>query len=173
MSEQPDHKTPPVPAQASTGQKSFSVDVPTRRITYSRRRVRTGLILTLTGFLIFLLGATPEAFGLDRSPLIGFVQIATFLVGLGVMCLGGYICMMALWKDQSPSIPADIGVRLVATGYLLAVFTGMADIFGLGSHPLPRVPFFGPWQARGVELGEAMIAIGFLLMIPYFRGNQH
>lgn len=145
------------------------IEEPTRPITFSRRRVRTGLILTLAGFLIFLIGSSPSAFALDRSPLIGFVQIAVFLVGLAFMCIGGYTCMMALWKDQVPSILADIGVRMVATGYVVATFTGMADIFGMGSHPLPGVPFFGPWQARGVEIGQAMIAIGFLLMIPYGR----
>ena len=144
-----------------------SIDQPTRRITYSRRRVRTGLILTLIGFIVFLVGAVPSLFGLDRSPIIGFVQIAVFLVGLAVMCIGGYTCMMALWKDRVPSIAADIGVRMVATGYVLAVFAGMADVFGLGSHLLPKVPYFGGWQARGVEIGQLIIAIGFLLLIPH------
>jgi hypothetical protein len=143
------------------------IEEPTRRISYSRRRVRTGLSLTLMGFLIFLIGASPASFGLDRSPMIGFVQIAVFLVGLAIMCIGGYTCMMALWKDRTPSIAADIGVRMVATGYVVAVFTGMADIFGMGSHPLPGVPYFGGWQARGVIIGQAMIAIGFLLLIPF------
>ena len=55
---------------------------------------------------------------------------------------------------------------MVATGYVIAVFAGMADIFGMGSHPLPGVPYFGPWQARGVELGMAFIAFGFLMMLP-------
>ncbi len=108
-------------------------------------------------------------FGLDRSPVIGFVQIAVFLVGLAFICIGGYISLMALWKNRQPSIAADIGQRLVATGYVIAVFTGMADVFGVGSHPLPGIPYFGPWQARGVEIGQAVIAIGFLLLIPYGR----
>ncbi len=143
------------------------IDQPTRRITYSRRRVRIGLTLTLIGFVVFLIGAVPGLFGLDRSPIIGFVQIAVFLVGLAIMCIGGYTCMMALWKDRIPSIAADIGVRMVATGYVVAVFAGMADVFGLGSHSLPKVPYFGGWQARGVEIGELVIAIGFLLLLPY------
>jgi len=98
---------------------------------------------------------------------IGFVQIAVFLVGLGIMCIGGYLCMMALWKDRVPSIAADVGLRMVATGYVVAVFAGMADVFGLGSHSLPKVPYFGGWQARGVEIGQLIIAVGFLLLIPY------
>jgi len=130
-------------------------------------RIRVGLVLTILGFLLFLLGARPSLFGLDRSPVIGFVQIGMFLVGLALMCVGGYISMMALWNKESPSILADIGLRLVATGYVIAVFAGMADVFGFGSHPLPEVPYFGGWQTRGVEIGEAIIAIGFLFMIPY------
>jgi len=130
-------------------------------------RIRFGLITTIVGFIIFLLGARPSLFGLDRSPVIGFVQIAMFLIGLAGMCIGGYISMMALWNGNQPSIAADIGMRLVATGYVIAVFAGMADIFGMGSHPLPDVPYFGAWQARGVEIGESIIAIGFLMMVPF------
>lgn len=137
---------------------------------YSVRRIRFGLTVTLIGFAIFLLGTKPGVFGLDRSPIIGFVQIAVFIIGLAVICLGGYVSLMAHWKRQPPSIAADFGQRMVATGFVVAVFTGMADVFGFGSHPLPGVPFFGSWQARGVMIGEALIAIGFLLMVPY---GQH
>lgn len=139
---------------------------------YSRRRIRTGLIVTLIGFVIFLIGVRPAIFGLDRSPVIGFVQIAVFLVGLALICIGGYLSMMALWKKQQPSIAADLGLRLVATGYVIAVFAGMADIFGLGSHPLPGLPYFGHWQAFGVESGQAIIAIGFLLLIPFRKKDE-
>ena len=48
----------------------------------------------------------------------------------------------------------------------------MADIFGLGSHRLPNV-FFGPLQARGMEIGMATIAVGFLLLIRYKRIKNH
>lgn len=136
---------------------------------YSIRRIRVGLILTLIGLVVFLIGARPSLFGVDRSPVIGFVQIAVFLIGLAIICIGGYVSLMSLWKNRQPSIAADIGLRLVATGYVIAVFTGMADVFGVGSHPLPGIPYFGPWQARGVEFGQAIIAVGFLLLIPYGR----
>jgi hypothetical protein len=130
-------------------------------------RVRFGLATTLMGLLVFLLGARPSLFHLDRSPVIGFVQIAVFLVGLAIICIGGYLSLAALWMGEPKSILADIGLRLVSTGYVVAVFAGMADVFGFGSQPLPQVPYFGPWQARGVELGEAIIALGFLMLIPY------
>jgi hypothetical protein len=135
-------------------------------------RIRFGLGLTLAGLFIFLVGTKPDYFGADRSPVIGFVQIAVFTVGLAVICIGGYLSMMALWKDRPLSIPADFGQRFVSTGFVITVFTGMADIFGFGSHLLPEVPFFGPFQAAGVMIGEMIIAIGFLMMIPYGRPKR-
>ena len=138
----------------------------------SRFRVRTGLTLTLFGLLVFLVGARPALFGLDRSPVVGFIQIAVFEVGLAIVCIGGYICLMAFWRNGSRTIAADIGSRLVATGFVVAVFSGMADIFGLGTQPLPAVPVFGPWQATGVQIGEVVIAIGFLLLIPFHRRKK-
>lgn len=143
-----------------------STFVPTQPVRTPRRRIRIGVSLTLLGYLMFLLGARPDLFGADRSPVIGFVQVAVMLIGLGFICIGGYISLMALWKGKDPTIAADIGQRLVATGFVLAIFAGMADIFGFGSHPLPGVPYFGPLQARGVIIGEAIITIGFLLLIP-------
>ncbi len=155
----PRHKTTPA-AKAVEAQNSPS-----------QLRVRLGLSITVFGMLVFLVGAKPEWFNLDRSPVVGFVQIAVFLIGLALICVGGYIGLAALWGKGQRSIAADIGLRLISTGYVISVFTGMADVFGMGTQPLPAVPFFGPWQARGVELGQLFIAVGFLMMIP-FRASQ-
>ena len=135
------------------------------RISYLR--VRFSFIATLFGLFIFIVGAKPDWFGWDRSSVVGFVQIAVFLIGLAMICIGGYVGSIAMWGSEQRSILADIGLRLVGTGYVIAVFTGMADVFGLGSQPLPNVPYFGPWQAGGVLIGQVIIAIGFLLTIPY------
>ncbi|HEY6010454.1 MAG TPA: hypothetical protein VIX18_03205, partial [Nitrospirota bacterium] len=78
-----------------------------------------------------------------------------------------YVGLSALWGREQRSIIADIGLRLVATGYVIAVFTGMADVFGMGSQTFPRVPYFGPWQAGGVLIGQFVIALGFLMVVPY------
>jgi hypothetical protein len=135
----------------------------------SRMRIRTGLFITLVGFFVFIVGAKPNWLGWDRSPVVGFVQIAVFLVGLAIICLGGYIGLLALWGGDQRSIAADIGLRLVSTGYVISVFAGMADVFGMGAHPLPGVPYFGKVQATGVVIGEIVIGIGFLMLIPYGR----
>lgn len=151
---------------------SASTPVDTSRFeTPLRMRVRVGLVLTLFGLFVFMVGAKPAWFGWDRSPVVGFVQIIVFLTGLGLICLGGYAGLLALWKGMERSIAADIGLRLVGTGYVIAIFAGMADIFGMGSHSLPNVPYFGPVQATGVLIGEIVIALGFLLMVP-FRADQ-
>lgn len=140
---------------------------PTIPFRFPMWRIRIGLTLTLSGFLMFLMGARPDAFGLDRSPVIGFVQIAVFVVGLAFIAIGGYISIMALWKDQHINIAADLGQRLVATGFVVAVFAGMADVFGFGSHIFPSLPYFGEWQARGVMLGQMLMAVGFMMMLPF------
>ena len=146
---------------------STSIDNPRLVVESSRLRVRAGLIITLFGLFVFLVGAKPAWFDLQRSPTVGFVKISVFLVGLAIICLGGYISLRGLWKGMERSIAADIGLRMVATGYVIAVFSGMADVFGMGSQTAPLIPFFGPIQALGVLLGEIVIAIGFLLLIPY------
>ena len=135
------------------------------RVSYLR--VRFSFIMVSFGLFVFVVGAKPNWFGWDRSPVVGFIQIAVFLIGLALICIGGYVGLVALWGKEQRSILADIGLRLVGTGYVIAVFTGMADIFGLGSQPLPMVPYFGPWQAVGVLIGQAIIALGLFMTIPY------
>lgn len=142
-------------------------DAPPVRKTNGRFRIRLGLGATIFGFIVYLLGAEPGLFYLDRSPVVGFVQIATFLVGLGIICLGGYISLAALWNGGSKSIASDIGLRLVSTGYVIAVASGMADIFGFGSNNYPQIPIFGIYQQIGVILGEIVIAVGLILLVPF------
>ena len=135
----------------------------------STTQLRSGLVLTLLGLWIFTVGAKPGWYGWDRSPVVGFVQIAVFLVGLAVICLGGCVGVLAVWRGVPRTIVADIGMRLVGTGYVISLVSGMADVFGMGSQRLPGVPYFGPWQAMGVLIGQVVIALGFLMMMPYKR----
>jgi len=130
-------------------------------------RIYVSLAVTIFGLLIFTIGTKPNWFGWDRSPVVGFVQIAVFVAGLAFICLGGYIGLLILWWGRERTILSDIGTRLVGTGYVVVVFAGMADVFGMGSQPFPQVPYFGPWQASGVLFGQGIIALGFLLFIPF------
>ncbi len=150
----------PVPA-------STPLETTPREDNASTPRIRFSLVITILGLIIFAIGAKPIWFNLDRRPVVGFVQISVFLVGLAIICLGGYIGLLTLWWGYERTIRSDIGARLIGTGYVFAVFAGLADIFGMGTQPFPQVPFFGPWQASGVLIGQGIIALGFLLLIPY------
>jgi len=145
-------------------------DTPTRKIK-QRPRIRLGLVITILGLSAFVLGVNPGLFKMDRSPVVGFVQIAVFLIGLALICMGGYITLNTLWNGREKSIGADIGFRLVATGYVITVASGMADILGFGTQTFPAIPYFGIWQSIGVISGIMIIAVGFILLIP-FEDNQ-
>jgi hypothetical protein len=137
-------------------------------------RIFVSVGVTFLGLLIFVIGAKPDWFDWDRSPVVGFVQIAVFLAGLAIICFGGYIGLLALWWGRERTIISDIGSRLIGTGYVIAVFAGLADIFGMGSQSFPQVPYFGPLQASGVLIGQGIIVLGFLLFIPFYPSkNSH
>lgn len=133
----------------------------------SGARLRASTIIALAGLLIFCVGAKPEWLGWSHTATVGFVKISVFLLGLGIICAGGLLGLTGLWKGTPRTIASDIGMRLVGTGYVISIFSGMADVFGFGSQPPPLTPYFGPIQAAGVILGQAVIAFGFLMMIPY------
>jgi hypothetical protein len=132
-------------------------------------RIYVSTTITFIGLFVFIVGAKPDWFGWDRSLVVGFVQIVVFLAGLAIMCFGGYVGLLTLWWGRERTILSDIGTRLVSTGYVIAVFAGLADIFGMGSQSFPQVPYFGPWQASGVLIGQGIIVLGFLLFIPFYR----
>ena len=145
---------------------STNIDTSPRRDN-RRFRIRIGLVILLVGLVVFTLGTNPAVFGLDRSPVTGFISITVLLIGLALICIGGYIAINATWNGTQKTILADIGIRLVATGYVIAVASALADIFGIGSHPFPGIPSFGFVQVIGVILGEFTIALGFLLFLRY------
>jgi len=136
----------------------------------SRTRVRFGLVTALIGFALLVLGTKPGWFGWDNSPAVGFVQIFAMLLGLGVLSLGGFVALLGLWGNSPRTIVADIGMRLVATGFVISVFAALADLFGMGTEIGVTLMHFGLLQARGIVVGQFVIAVGFLLMIP-FRAN--
>lgn len=162
-------ETPPVDAKRieTSLVDAKPVETPARLDDLITPRIRISIAVTLIGLFIFAVGAKPGLFGWDRSLVVGFVQIAVFLIGLAFICLGGYIGLHTLWWGNERTIISDIGSRLVGTGFVIAVFAGLADVFGMGSHSFPQVPYFGAWQSTGVLIGQGVIALGFLLMIPF------
>jgi len=129
---------------------------------------RFGVSITLFGLIVFLIGAVPQWFGLDNSDAVGPVQVGVFSVGLVLITYGGTLTLGSLWPPYWRSIAADIGSRLAWTGLVFALAAGLADVFGLGTRPLAySTTFFGYWQQRGVIIGQIVIGIGLVMMIPF------
>jgi hypothetical protein len=121
----------------------------------------------ILGLVLFLLGFNPGTFGLDRSRVIGYVQALVFLTGLGLIVLISYIVATLQRRNgHEISLVQDIGARLMATGYVLAAFSSVADLIGLGSEPLPRPPHFGLLQSGGLLLGVLLTLIGLMMTYP-------
>ncbi len=129
-------------------------------------RSRFTLTLAVFGFLVFLIGAKPSVFGLDNAATIGFAQIFTMLLGLGLLTWGAQLSINLFWPRGERTILADFGLRVVATGYVISVFTALADAFGFGTNPLPEV-FLGTLQSRGLIIGMLTIATGLLMQIRW------
>jgi len=145
-------------------------------------RLIFGIVSSCVGMGMFLIGASPASFGVDRSPMLGTIQIVVLGIGLGLFSLGACLCLLWLWQKRQLSIGADFGWRLVATGYVVALWSAMADLWGFGTSEVSKTLCFGPWQERGVMFGEIMIGFGLLLMVPWKRSlltsnkaseNQH
>lgn len=137
------------------------------------RMARAGVAAIVFGFFVFLIGIFPSLINLDITPGIGIFQVFVGLVGITFMTLGAYLYTYATRHRALPGrLREGIGLRLIATGLVLAYVSGLADVLGIGSHaatPVTR-PYFGEWQAGGVTLGVLIIASGILLYGQRPRG---
>ncbi len=129
------------------------------------RWVRGWLIAALIGLGIFVIGINPDLIGQDRSPVIGFVQMGVWLAGLGILLLGAYAAIRVVRNKRPNSLRADVGLRLIATGYVVAAAASLADFLGIGSHHLPWI-YFGPIQVTGLVVGGVISLVGILLYLP-------
>ncbi len=134
-----------------------------RRRNWTRRLV----LVDIVGLFLFLLGLNPATFGLDRSRVIGYVQAIVFLLGLGLIVLVSYVVATLQQRNgEALSLVQDIGGRLMATGYVLAAFSSVADLIGLGSEPMPHPPHFGLLQTGGLLVGVLLALIGLFMLYP-------
>ncbi len=133
--------------------------------------IRHGLTLTIIGLLVVILGLRPDLFGLDRGLYIGFTQIITFLIGIGLLTGGASSTLNAFWACTNKSLLADIGTRTLMTGYVICVFTALADAFGFGTNPPPEV-ILGTLQSYGVMIGLFVILVGLVMMIRWSPDRQ-
>jgi len=121
--------------------------------------------MVLIGLFIFLIGIYPNLIGMDRSSVVGFVQIGVWLLGLGVLLLGATLAMKVIRNGHPTTLRSEVGLRLIATGYVLAVTASLADFLGIGSHALPGISY-GPLQVFGLALGVMVSLLGVILYGP-------
>ncbi|MGH2538558.1 MAG: hypothetical protein ACRDHL_14305, partial [Candidatus Promineifilaceae bacterium] len=124
------------------------------------------LILFILGTALTTLSLGAEMLALNLTPGFGVVQMVQLLLGLTCLSLAGYLRIHSLRPPGTPrSLQADIGVRLGATGLVLAYVSGLADLIGIGTHIEPEFarPYVGPLQLSGLIIGVLMLTAGLLL----------
>ncbi|MCH7587592.1 MAG: hypothetical protein IIC78_06100 [Chloroflexi bacterium] len=147
--------------------------MPTRRLTrFQAFWIRIWLTVVLVGLFLFLLGINPDFIGLDRSPVVGFIQVGVWLFGLALVLIGGYASIRIHRNGRSNSLRAEVGERLVATGYVVAAAASLADFIGIGSDTIPELTF-GPLQIFGLSAGLILCFLGLLLYWPWKRRLQN
>jgi hypothetical membrane protein len=132
---------------------------------------RGWMTMVLIGLFIFLIGVYPNLIGMDRSSVVGFVQIGVWLLGLGILLLGATLAMKVIRNGHPTTLRSEVGLRLIATGYVLAVTASLADFLGIGSHALPGISY-GPLQVTGLALGVMVSLLGVILYGPGKTGQS-
>jgi hypothetical protein len=123
------------------------------------------MTLALFGVLIFLIGINPDLVGMNRSPAVGFVQVGVWLTGLAIFLLGAYLALRVVRNGRRTMLLSEVGLRLAATGYVIAAAASLADFIGIGSHTM-RALVFGKIQTSGLVVGILLIVLGLVLYYP-------
>lgn len=135
----------------------------------------TVTFLFVLGLILSILSLLADYIGLDLTPGFGILQMITLLVGLTCITIALYGYIYGRHRAHAPrSLQADIGIRLGATGLVLAYVAGLADLIGIGTHVQPAFerPFIGPLQLGGISLGLLCIAVGLFLYYTS-RNGEH
>ena len=135
-----------------------------RQIRWARR----WMTIVLLGLFIFIIGVQPDILGLNRSQTVGFVQIGVWLTGLAILLVAAYATVRVIRNGKETSLRADIGVRLLATGYVVAAVASLADFIGVGAQQMPFITF-GPVQVIGLVTGVVLSLIGVIFYWPRRR----
>jgi hypothetical protein len=121
--------------------------------------------LVLIGLFVFIIGVEPDLIGMDKSPVVGFVQVGVWLIGFALLLVGCYATVYVVRNGRPNSLRADIGLRLIATGYVVAAAASLADFIGLGAQHMPEI-YFGPLQVIGLVVGVILSLLGVVLYWP-------
>jgi uncharacterized membrane protein len=130
------------------------------------RVAQFGIAIGALGMTLTLMGLFPGVTGINATPSIGIVQITAILMGFALLIFGALIYVKFTFYVNTPSnLAQNVSTRLALTGLLFAALTGLADIFGFGSHTRAAAAdaFIGPLQAVGVIGSFLLAALGVLL----------
>jgi hypothetical protein len=139
---------------------------PSSLTRYQAFWIRIWLTFVLIGVTLFVVGINPDLIGMDRSPVVGFVQVGVWLFGMALSLVGAYAAIRVYRNSRSLSLRAEIGERLVATGYVVAAAASLADFIGIGSDTIPELTF-GPLQVIGLTVGVLTCVLGLILYWPW------
>jgi len=135
------------------------------------RRARRWMTIVLLGLFIFIIGIQPDILGLNRSQTVGFVQIGVWLTGFALLLLGSYATVHVVRNGKATSLRADIGLRLLATGYVVVAVASLADFIGVGAQRMPFIAF-GPVQVVGLVIGVLLSLLGVIFYWPRTKSAE-
>lgn len=135
------------------------------------RNARRWAVMCVAGVLVFLIGIAPQIIGMNRSVVIGFVQIGVWMVGLAATLISAFAIVRVFRNGRPMSLRADIGMRLIATGYVVSATASLADFIGVGAQRMPFISF-GPLQVFGLVMGIALAVLGLFLYWPRKHNDE-
>lgn len=133
---------------------------------FQARIAQIWMTIVFIGLFLFVIGLDPDIIGMDRSPVVGFIQVGVWLSGLAMILLGAYAAIRIIRNGMPLTLRSEIGERLIATGYVIAAAASLADFIGIGSHRIPEL-IFGPLQVLGLIVGLVTCLMGVVLYWPH------
>ena len=123
-----------------------------------------GITLGALGTVLMLMGLFPGVTGITPGEGIGIVQFTAIVSGAVLLNIGAiFYIKSTLYAGRPDNLTQQICIRVSYTGLVLAVFTGLADYLGFGSHIDAGTVFFGPLQAAVLLFFLMTAAVGVLL----------
>ena len=132
------------------------------------RFAQVGIALGALGVMLCLMGLFPGVTGAKPTAGIGLVQVIMVLVGYSLLIMGALVYLKyTFYLDVPSTLVQQIGTRLALTGILFAALSGLADLFGFGTHIRDDVVdiFFGQLQMVGILASFGMSSLGVLIYV--------
>ncbi len=132
------------------------------------RFAQVGIALGALGVMLCLMGLFPGVTGAEPTAGIGLVQVIMVLVGYSLLIMGALVYLKyTFYLDVPSTLVQQIGTRLALTGILFAALSGLADLFGFGTHIRDDVVdiFFGRLQMVGILASFGMSSLGVLIYV--------